>query len=217
MYEVTVGNLLGQLGLGMLQTLKLLPLCIGLTLAFGVLIGSLQTLRLPLLNSIITVYVFVMRGVPPLLVLMILFFAANIADAFLTAIIGLSFYHTAYISEIVRGGIEAIPKGQFEAAHCLGLSTFQTLRKVVLPQIWYQTLPAIAGQYILLVKDTSLVSVVGMQDIMRIGKQLMQVAADPLIVYFFIGVFYYVICTSLQQVSAQVERGIREKYWGGVR
>jgi len=215
-YEIPVGSLLRQLGLGTLETLKLLPVCIGLTLALGTLIGALHTLRLPLLNQIITAYVFVMRGVPPLIVLLIVFFVANIADAFLAAIIGLSLYHTAYISEVVRGGIMAMPRGQFEAAHSLGLSTFQTLRKVIFPQIWYQTLPSIAGQYILLAKDTSLVSVVGMQDVMRIGKQLMQVTANPFIVYFFIGVFYYLICTSLQQVSIRVEDGMRKRYARGV-
>jgi len=212
MYEITLVNLLQQLGFGMLQTLKVLPVCIVITFILGLLIGSLRTLKLPLFNQIIIAYVFVMRGVPSLIVLMIIFFGANISDAFLAAIIGLSVYHTAYISEIVRGGIEAIPKGQFEAAYSLGLSTFQSLRKVVIPQIWYQTLPSIAGQYILLAKDTSLVSVVGMQDIMRIGKQLMQLAANPLIVYFFIAVFYYAICVLLQQFSLWIERGLQKKY-----
>jgi ABC-type amino acid transport system permease subunit len=145
---------------------------------------------------------------------MVFFFAANIPDSFTAGVIALSLYHTGYITEIVRGGIEAIPRGQFEAAKSLGLSSYVVLAKVILPQIWYQVIPSLIGQYIILVKDTTLVSIIGIRDILYEGRQLMQLSYNAFqifLIFFLIGIFFYIICFCLQQLSAWFEKLFKRK------
>lgn len=206
MIEVSLGAMLRMLGQGALETLKLLPLCIVFSMAGGTMLGVIQSGRLPGVNQVISLFVLGMRGTPPLIVLFLVFYTANLQSEFLSAVLALSIYHTAYVTEIVRGGIASIPKGQFEAARSLALSTSQVMRKVILPQIWRQVLPALAGQYIILVKDTALVSVIGVREILWAGRQIMQLTYNPFLPYFLIGVFFYAVCYSLERLSLIAER-----------
>jgi His/Glu/Gln/Arg/opine family amino acid ABC transporter permease subunit len=199
---------------GALKTISIIPLCVLFSLIGGTILGIIQSKKIAILKYLINGYIIIMRGIPPLLMIMFFFFAANIRASFTAAVVALSLYHIGYITEIVRGGIEAIPKGQFEAAELLNLSSYIILTKVILPQVWYRIIPSLAGQYIILVKDTALVSVIGIQDILYEGRQLMQLSyksSQIFLIFFLIGVFFFVICSSLQQLSAWTEKSFKRK------
>lgn len=209
MIHVSFVSMIRMLGEGALQTLRLLPFCIAVSLGGGVLLGILQSSKLPVVNQLISLYVLVMRGIPPLIILFLVFFSANLESGVVSAIVALSIYHTAYVTEIVRGGIASIPKGQFEAGKSIALRNARVMYHIIIPQIWRQILPALAGQYIILVKDTALVSVVGVREILWAGRQIMQLTYDPFPIYLLIGVFFYVICTVLEQLSVFAEKRVR--------
>jgi len=209
--EITFLDILNILGRGALETIKIIPLCILFSLIAGTILGVIQSKKILIVKYLINAYITIMRGIPPLLLIMVFFFALNIKVPFVAAVIVLSIYHTGYITEIIRGGIEAIPKGQFEAADSLGLSNFKIMTKVIIPQIWYQVIPALAGQFIFLVKDTSLLPAIGVQEILSSGRNLMQLTFKPLQIFFLIGVFFYVICFALQQISIWAEKSLKRK------
>jgi His/Glu/Gln/Arg/opine family amino acid ABC transporter permease subunit len=176
------------------------------TLVLGTILGFIQYKHVPVLSNVIDFYVLTMRGIPPLVVLLLLFFTWNLSTAFLTAFLALTIYHTAYILEIVRGGCQAIPKGQMEAGKSLGLGYFSIMLKVYLPQIILPIIPSLCGQYILVVKDTTLVSVVGVQDIMWNARQLMEITFNPMIVYILIGIFFYLLCLIIEVIGKRAEK-----------
>jgi len=209
--EITFLDILNTLRKGAFETIKILPLSMLFSLIAGTILGAIQSKKIPVVKYLINAYIIIMRGIPPLLLMMLFFFALNINVPFIAAVIVLSIYHTGYITEIVRGGIEAISKGQFEAAESLGLSNFKTMSKVIIPQIWYQVIPALGGQYIILVKDTVLISVIGVREILWSGRQLMQLTYKPFQIFFLIGVFFYVICFALQQITIWAEKSLKQK------
>ncbi len=194
------------IGSGIAITFELAPLCMLSTLVLGTILGFIQYKRVPVLSNLIDFYVLTMRGIPPLVVLLLLFFTWNLSTAFLTAFLALTIYHTAYILEIVRGGCQAIPKGQMEAGKSLGLGYFSIMLKVYLPQIILPIIPSLCGQYILVVKDTTLVSVVGVQDIMWNARQLMEITFNPMVVYILIGIFFYLLCLIIEVIGKRAEK-----------
>lgn len=213
---MSFNRVLYWLGIGTLETLKLLPICIIISFISGVILGSIHSRKIPIINQAVNVYIFTMRGIPPLVLLLIITYVSGITEPFLAAVSALVIYHTAYITEIVRGGILAIARGQYMAAESLGLRNYQILWYVILPQVWRSITPSLAGQYVLLAKDTSLVGVVGMQDLMRIAKQLMQVS-DPLAVYAGVTLFYYLVCVGIHQLSLFLERHLKQHIVEGGR
>lgn len=193
-------------------TFKLVPLVVIATLIIGMAIGILRFRGLPKVSLLIDIYVTAIRGIPPLVVLMMLYFTLKLHNSFLTAFIALTIYHSAYVAEIVRGGLEAVPKGQMEAGESLGLKFPKIMTSIYIPQIILQIVPTLCGQYILVVKDTTLVSVVGLQDIMWNATELISVTYDPIRVYFIIGVLYFVICFIIDIIASRVEKKVHSTY-----
>lgn len=189
-------------------TFKLVPICILSTLALGFVIGIIQFKKIKIIKTVVRIYITVMRGVPPLII-MYLIYCGSFMKAFTIAFISLTLYHTAYVAEIVRGGLEAIPKGQLEAGESLGLNYFQIMWYIFFPQVLRQIIPTLCGQYILLIKDTTLVSVVGVQDIMWRARQIMEHCFKPVTVYLIIGLLYYLLCFVVEQIGKKAEKNIR--------
>jgi general L-amino acid transport system permease protein len=199
---------------GMLAVLGMaVSLPVGTTLAIG------RRARNPILRAACSIFVEVFRGVP---LIAILFMAVVMvpllvpggtgASLFLRVAIGICIYASAYMAEVVRGGLRAIAPGQSEAANALGLGRRQTLRLVVLPQALALSLPGIVNTFIALVKDTTLVLIIGVFDLLGI----VQVAVtDPKWLkvvwegYAFAGAVYFVICFTLSQSSQYLERRLR--------
>lgn len=124
---------------------------------------------------------------------------------FWAGVLGLSLYTSAVLAEIIRAGIQALPRGQTEAASALGLSYVQSMRFVVLPQALRLMVPAMMGQLTTVIKDTSLVSTIGVFELIRQGRVIYTQYFNPLEVFLYVAVIYFVICFALSQASRRLE------------
>jgi len=129
-------------------------------------------------------------------------------DPFPAATIALTIYAGAYISEIVAAGILSVPKGQWEAATAYGLNPFQRLRYVIFPQAIRVILPPLVGEYVLLVKDSSIVSVIGLTDVTRVGWLTVQRIPEGLMVFGLVGILYFVVCYPMIHLSHYLEEKV---------
>jgi polar amino acid transport system permease protein len=186
----------------------------GLSLIAGTIIGFIwgimRSSRNKILRSIIGAWTDLIRGTPFLVQVFIIFFILPSAgielEAFPAAVIALTNMGACFICEIVAGGIMAVPNGQREAATASGLSTYQQLRYIVLPQAMRTILPPLVGQYVLIIKDSSVVSAIGVVDITRVGWLTVQRIPEGIMVFGLVGILYFVICYPLINLSSLLER-----------
>jgi len=186
----------------------------GLSLIFGTIIGFicgiLRTSGNTFVKLIIGIWVDLIRGTPFLVQVFIIFFILPSfgieLEAFPAAVIALSNLAASFICEIVAGGILAVPTGQREAATASGLSGYQQLRHIILPQAMRTILPPLVGQYVLLVKDSSVVSAIGVVDITRVGWLTVQRVPEGLMVFGLVGLLYFAICYPLINLSSFLEK-----------
>ena len=186
----------------------------GLSLIFGTIIGFIAGImragRNKILRAIVGVWVDLIRGTPFLVQVFIIFFILPgigiELEAFPAAVIALTNLTASFICEIVAGGILAVPKGQREAATAAGLSQYQQLRFIVLPQAMRTITPPLVGQYVLLIKDSSVVSAIGVVDITRVGWLTVQRIPEGLMVFGLVGLLYFAICYPLINLSGYLER-----------
>jgi len=185
---------------------------LGLTFAsiLGFILGTVRSSNKKLLTWPIGVFVFVIRGTPFVVQIFIIFFILPEwgiqLDAFPAAVLALSILGTAFICEIVAGGIKAVDKGQWEAGTASGLSVFQQLRFVIVPQAMRTILPPLVGQYVLLIKDSSVVSVIGVVELTRVGWMTVVRVPEGLMVFSLVGILYFAISYPLIRVSNSLER-----------
>ena len=186
----------------------------GLSLIAGTIIGFIcgiiRATGNKVVGSIIGAWVDLIRGTPFLVQIFIIFFILPSVgielDAFPAAVIGLANLTASFICEIVVGGILAVPTGQKEAAIASGLSSYQQLRHIVLPQAMRTITPPLVGQYVLLIKDSSVVSAIGVVDITRVGWLSVQRIPEGLMVFGLVGLLYFAICYPLINLSGFLER-----------
>lgn len=209
--SMTIPQMLFFISSGIKVTFQLVPLCIGATLLVGIVLGIIQFKKIPGITQVIDIYVVIMRGSPPLIVIMLIFYTFNFKSPFFSAFFALTVYHGAYLVEIVRGGLEAVAKGQMMAGESLGLSYMTIMFRIYIPQIVLQIVPSLCGQYILLVKDTTLVSVLGIQEILSRARQLMTILYNPMLIYLLIGIFFYILCFILEIIANNVEKFVARK------
>ena len=209
---MSIWGMIKYMSQGMGITFELVPLAVITTFIFGMILGVLSFKRIPLLKYLLKLYNVVMRGLPCMVVLKLLYYNANFSSAFMAALISLTLYHGAYIGEIIRGCFETVPKGQMEAGLSLGLSYRKIMFRIYIPQILKPMIPMVCGQYILLVKDSTLVYIVGVMDIMWRGRQMMALTFDPISGYLLIGIFYYILCTLIELLGKRVEKQISTKH-----
>jgi polar amino acid transport system permease protein len=186
----------------------------GLSLVFGTIIGFitgiLRASRNKPVRYIVGAWVDLIRGTPFLVQVFIIFFILPgigiELEAFPAAVIALTNLTASFICEIVAGGILSVPTGQSEAATSAGLSNYQQLRFIVLPQAMRTIMPPLVGQYVLLVKDSSVVSAIGVVDITRVGWLTVQRVPEGLMVFGLVGLLYFAICYPLINLSGYLER-----------
>lgn len=188
---------LGFLLEGTLVTLQIFFLTLLFSLPLGLLISFGRMSKHRLLSEVIKVYIDIMRGTPLILQLIVIYFAPSMLfglniDRFIAAVIAFVLNYSAYFAEIFRGGIESMPKGQYEAAQVLGFTGMQTFMGIILPQVIKRILPPISNEVITLVKDTALVQTLGVSELFRVAKnEATRVSTvTPL---FIAGVFYFVM------------------------
>ena len=186
----------------------------GLSLIAGTIVGFIcGVIRASgnrFLKFIIGAWVDLIRGTPFLVQIFIIFFILPSIgielEAFPAAVIALTNLAASFICEIVAGGILAVPSGQREAATASGLSAYQQLRYIVLPQAMRTILPPLVGQYVLLVKDSSVVSAIGVVDLTRVGWLTVQRVPEGLMVFGLVGILYFAICYPLINLSSFLEK-----------
>jgi polar amino acid transport system permease protein len=186
----------------------------GLSLIAGTIIGFITGIIRAsgnkFLKFIIGAWVDLIRGTPFLVQIFIVFFILPgigiELEAFPAAVIALSNLAASFICEIVAGGILAVPSGQREAATASGLSGYQQMRYIVLPQAMRTILPPLVGQYVLLVKDSSVVSAIGVVDLTRVGWLTVQRVPEGLMVFGLVGILYFAVCYPLINLSGFLER-----------
>lgn len=195
-------------GLGMTVILSAISLFAGTAMGFALGIARTESGRI--LSAIIGMAVDLVRGTPFLVQVFIVFFILPEAgielDAFSAGVIALSNLAACFICEIVRAGIMAVPPGQTEAAAALGLGKWQRMRLVVMPQAMRLILPPLVGQYVLLVKDSSVVSIIGLTDMTRVGWLVVQRVPNGLLVFALVGAAYFMICYPLIQLARRLEQ-----------
>ena len=195
---------------GLENTLHAAAYAMVLAAVLGVLLAFGRLSRQPFIRLPVIAVIEFFRGVPLLLLIFALFLAFPIVvgtdlPALWALVIALTLYNGAVIAEIVRAGVQSIPKGQTEAAYAIGLSRGQTLRMILLPQAVRVMLPALISQLVVLLKDTSLGFVIGFSELLRTGGQLVQVLRNPLQVYIAVALVYIVINSLLGALAGYVE------------
>lgn len=200
---------------GLLLTLILAAVGIVACFPLGVLLALGRRSQLPAIRWVSTVYIETIRGVP----LITLLFMGSILlpifmpgdfqlDKVIRAMVALTLFSAAYMAENVRGGLQAIPSGQVEAAQAVGLTYPKTMLFIVLPQALRAVIPAIVGQFISLFKDTSLVSIVGLVDLLGVARSVLGnaewIGLQPE-VYLFVAAIYFVFCYAMSFVSQKIE------------
>lgn len=208
-----LSNVIAQLLGGMLTSIEIFLLTLLFSLPLGLVVAGGRMSRFAPLRWLMRIYISVMRGTPLMLQLIIVFFAPyyvfgiNLTPEyrFIAVIIAFTINYAAYFAEIYRGGIEAIPKGQYEAAKVLGYNKFETFFIIVLPQVFKIVLPSITNEVITLVKDTSLSFVIAIPEMFTVAKQI--AAADASIAALLVaGVFYYILNAIVAFVMEYIEK-----------
>ena len=172
-----------------------ITLLIALPLGMLAALGRLSSLRL--LSRFIEFYIWIMRGTPLMLQLLFVYFALPMVGVRLpdiaAALLAFTLNYAAYFAEIFRAGIQSVPRGQYEAARTLGMSYPQTMRRIILPQVFRMVLPPVSNETINLVKDTSLVYILAMNDLLRVARTIVQREFD--MTPFLIAAVFYLAMT----------------------
>ncbi len=203
---------------GMMVTIVVAAVGIVLSLPIGIVLALGRRSAMPALRLLSTLFIEIVRGVPLITVL----FMASVMlplfvpdawspDKLIRALVGVALFSSAYMAEVVRGGLQSMPRGQYEAAHALGLGYWQTLRLIILPQALTVTIPNIVNSYIALFKDTTLVFFVGIFDFL---KTIEAARADPKWAtpvtgqtgYVFAALVYFAFCYAMSRYAVGIER-----------
>src|SRR5690606_5545622 len=195
-----VFSLLGPLSQGALVTMKLFVVTLVLAVPLGLALALVRVSRLRALARLVGGYIWLMRGTPLMLQMLFIYFALPFVpvvgvrfDDFPAAVVAFALNYAAYFAEIFRAGIQSIDRGQYEGAKVLGLSYGQTMRRIVLPQIWPRILPPLSNETITLVKDTSLIYVLALNDLLRAARGIVQ--RDFTITPFVVAAAFYLLMT----------------------
>lgn len=196
---------------GFQVTLSLFFIVIILSVPGGLLLALLRLSANRVLMTIVDAYVYVMRGTPLMLQILLIYYGLPfMIDGFeltdmTAAVLSFVLNYIAYLCEIFRSGIQSIPKGQYEGAKVLGFTYVQTMYKIILPQVIKRVLPPLANETITLLKDTSLVYVLAMNDILRITRSIVQRDFD-ITAFIVAGVFYLAMTFVLTKLYQYLER-----------
>ena len=178
----------------------------------GLVLGLAATAPSRIARAIATAYVYFIRGIPLLIIVFFAYFGVPLLfpavslSAFATAVIALSVFTSAYMAEIFRGSINAVPRGQWEAAEALGLGYVRKFRYVVLPQAMRIVVPPAIGFLIALVKDSSLVTVIGFVELTHAGTIVSNLTANPILTYTVVAAIYFVICYGISRLGRWYEQ-----------
>ncbi|MGE8081523.1 amino acid ABC transporter permease [Peribacillus loiseleuriae] len=199
---------------GALVTVEIAVIGIIFGSILGLLVGLGRVSKNPLLSQLSRFFIWVIRGTPLLLQLFVIHFAipsvfsSLTLPPFVSACIALSINAAAYIAEIARGAIQSIDKGQMEAARSLGLSSSQSMRRVIIPQAFRRMLPPLGNEFIALIKESSLVSTIALYDLLRTGQQIISSTYRYMEIFFLVGLIYLLLTTVMSFIIGKIEKKV---------
>ncbi|KXU10476.1 Glutamine ABC transporter, glutamine-binding protein/permease protein [Streptococcus gallolyticus] len=205
-------------GLG--KTLSLTLISFAIAMVIGIIFGMMAVAPNKVLRTISAVFVDIVRGIPLMIVAAFIFWGIpNLLESitgkqspindFVAATIALSLNGGAYIAEIVRGGIEAVPQGQMEASRSLGISYGKTMQKIILPQAVRLMLPNFINQFVISLKDTTIVSAIGLVELFQTGKIIIARNYQSFRMYAILAVIYLVMITLLTRLAKRLEKRLK--------
>lgn len=200
---------MGPVLTGLWVTLKISFFSAILTFIIGVIVALMRLSTYQFLKDIATVYITIIRGTPLLVQIFLFYFiVANIfeLDRFVAGVLALGIFFGAYMAEVLRGAIQSIDKGQIEAANSLGISKFQAMRYIILPQAFKRALPTLVGEMIALVKDSSLVSVISITDLTKVGREIVSNTFSPFETWIVIALVYLTITSTMSFIGHKLEQ-----------
>ena len=204
---------------GLLVTLELAIVSIIFSLILGTVFGTLRHLKLPFISHVVAIFVELTRSIPLIMYIVFihytisafLFYDLNLksilnlsSTEMQSGLIALILFTSAYIAEIVRNGLASIDKEQVASAKSLGLSTFQIMRYIFIPLALYRMMPAILAQFVTLIKDTSLVSAIGLIELTRSGELIYELTHKELEVLVIVSFIYFVVCFGLSRIAKKI-------------
>ena len=209
--ETMIVELMPQLVQGFGTTLKIFILTLIMSIPLGLIIALGRISKLGFIRWITGIYVLIMRGTPLMLQIIFIFFGLPLLDIgisrFPAAILALVLNYGAYFAEIFRSGIQSIDKGQYEGAYVLGLSNKHIFFRIILPQAFKRILPPVSNEIITLVKDTALIYVVGLDELLKVGTIALNRTASlfPLVI---VGAIYLLFIGLLTKILSNVEKKV---------
>jgi len=198
-----------------MDALQLTVISTILSLVFATILGVVFCLfkqsKIKPLQWLANIYISIIRGTPLIVQILFIFFGLPMAFGFkwnltLACVVIMSLNAGAYMTELIRGGIEAVDKGQMEAARSLGLTYAKAMWKIVLPQAFRTMLPSIINQFIVTLKDTSLLSIIGFRELTKNTQIIVANNMEALIMYGIVAIYYWVIVTILAAFARMIER-----------
>lgn len=195
-----IQGILPQMISGLGVSAQIFIITLVLSLPLGILLSLIRVSRISVFRNLAGVYIYVMRGTPLMLQILFIYYGLPLIlgnsfqmNDFSSAIIAFVANYAAYFAEIFRGGIQSIGKGQYEGAKVLGFNYRQTMRYIILPQVVKRVLPPLGNETITLLKDTSLVYILAMNDLMRVTRSIVQRDFDT--TAFIVAGVFYLVCT----------------------
>ncbi|MHB1414428.1 MAG: amino acid ABC transporter permease [Chloroflexota bacterium] len=207
-------SILPQLLAGAWITIQLTVFAIGAGVVLGLVLALLRISKSPILSAPALAYIEFFRGTPLLVQIFMIYFGlgslgVNIPD-FFSGFLALSLNSAAYNAEIFRAGIQSISKGQMEASRSLGLSYTQSMAFVIIPQAFRFCLPPLGNEFIALLKDSSLVAIIGISDLMRVGREINGRTLRSIEVFGYVAIVYLMMTLPLSQLVNQIERRMKK-------
>ena len=199
---------------GLVTTLWFSVASVLVALLLGTLLSLISISRIPVIRDVYVVFIEVVRNTPLLVQILIGYFVIGSIfnlSALVAGIASLSIFTSAYVAEIIRGGIEAVDKGQREAAYTLGMSHAQTMRLVIMPQAFRISLPALTGQLVSTIKDSSLLSIIAVQELTLSTQQAISNSAASFEFWALNAALYFIICFPLSRMVGYLEKRMKRR------
>ena len=197
-------------------TIQITAISVGLGLIIGMFVGIARICNVKVLRALATVYIDFLRGTPLLVQIFLIYFALPMVvgqrvDPFIAAITACGINSGAYIAEIFRAGIQAIDEGQMEAGRSLGMSWVQTMRYIIVPQAFKNVIPPLGNEFIALLKDSSLVSVIGFEELTRRGQLIIARTYGSLEIWITVALIYLVMTLTISRLVSYMEKRLVTK------
>ena len=195
---------------GLTMTIPLTVIAFSIAMVIAVATALVQYARIPVLNRLARLYIWIIRGTPLLVQLYVVFYGLPgvgvLIDPFPCAVLVFSINEGAYCAETMRAALEAVPAGQMEAGYCVGMSTLQIMRRIVLPQAFRTAFPSLGNSLISMVKDTSLAANITVLEMFMAAQRIVARTYEPLALYCEVGLIYLVFSTVLTRLQAYGEQ-----------